>query len=73
MNFAGVFRVPAVFVCINGVPAETASVETVSETIAVKALAYGMAGVRVDGNDLFAVYAATRRRSRAPARAAARR
>ena len=41
LNFAGVFRVPAVFVCINGVPAEPASVETVSETIAVKALAYG--------------------------------
>jgi TPP-dependent pyruvate/acetoin dehydrogenase alpha subunit len=59
LNFAGVFRVPVVFVCINGVPADTASVETVSETIAVKALAYGLAGVRVDGNDLFAVYAAT--------------
>ena len=51
---------PAVFVCINGAPAGAASVETVSETIAVKALAYGIAGVRVDGNDLFAVYAATR-------------
>jgi pyruvate dehydrogenase E1 component alpha subunit len=58
LNFAGVFRVPAVFVCINDV-ADAASVETVAETIAVKALAYGMAGVRVDGNDLFAVYAAT--------------
>jgi pyruvate dehydrogenase E1 component alpha subunit len=59
LNFAGVFHVPALFVCINGTPAPTASVETVSETIAVKALAYGLAGVRVDGNDLFAVYAAT--------------
>jgi TPP-dependent pyruvate/acetoin dehydrogenase alpha subunit len=58
LNFAGVFRVPAVFVCING-GADAASVETVAETIAVKALAYGMSGVRVDGNDLFAVYAAT--------------
>ena len=58
LNFAGVFRVPAVFVCING-GGDAASVETVAETIAVKALAYGMAGVRVDGNDLFAVYAAT--------------
>ena len=58
MNFAGVFRVPAIFVCINGA-ADAGSVETVSETIAVKALAYGLAGVRVDGNDLFAVFSAT--------------
>jgi len=61
LNFAGVFRVPAVFVCINGGSGATApSVETVSQTLAVKALAYGIAGVRVDGNDLFAVFAATR-------------
>jgi len=60
LNFAAVFRVPVVFVCINGATGAAASVETVAETIAVKALAYGMPGVRVDGNDLFAVYAATR-------------
>ena len=60
LNFAGVFRVPAVFVCIDGASATAASVETVSETLAVKALAYGLDGVRVDGNDLFAVFAATR-------------
>jgi TPP-dependent pyruvate/acetoin dehydrogenase alpha subunit len=62
LNFAGVFRVPAVFVCINrGISgaADAGSVETVSETIAVKALGYGIPGVRVDGNDLFAVFAAT--------------
>jgi pyruvate dehydrogenase E1 component alpha subunit len=33
--------------------------ETVSETMAVKALAYAIAGVRVDGGDLRAVYTAT--------------
>jgi TPP-dependent pyruvate/acetoin dehydrogenase alpha subunit len=60
LNFAGVFRVPAVFVCINDATRAGASVETVSETLAVKALAYGIAGVRVDGSDMFAVYAATR-------------
>jgi TPP-dependent pyruvate/acetoin dehydrogenase alpha subunit len=58
LNFAGVFGVPAVFVCIND--ASRASVETVSETLAVKALAYGLSATRVDGNDLFAVHAATR-------------
>jgi pyruvate dehydrogenase E1 component subunit alpha len=60
LNFAGVFRVPAVFVCIDVAARAAASVETVSETLAVKALAYGIAGMRVDGSDLFAVYAATR-------------
>jgi len=60
LNFAAVFRVPVVFVCINDTVGGARSLETVSETLAVKALAYGMAGVRVDGSDLFAVHAATR-------------
>jgi 2-oxoisovalerate dehydrogenase E1 component alpha subunit len=63
MNFAGVRKVPCVFVCRNNgwaisVPREF---QTGSETIAQKAIAYGMEGVRVDGNDLLAVHAVTRR------------
>src|SRR5512143_890055 len=70
LNFAGVNRIPTVFVCRNNgwaisVPRER---QTASETIAQKAVAYGIAGERVDGNDLLAVHAATRR---ARARAAA--
>lgn len=62
MNFAGVFRAPAVFLCRNNgwaisVPREK---QTASESFAVKAEAYGMPGVQVDGNDLFAVHAVTR-------------
>ncbi len=62
MNFAGVFRSPVVLVCQNNgwaisVPV---SAQTASRTIAMKARAYGFPGVRVDGNDLLAVYAATR-------------
>jgi pyruvate dehydrogenase E1 component alpha subunit len=58
MNFAGVWRVPCVLVCQNNqfslsVPMER---QTASRTIAVKARAYGLPGVRVDGNDLLAVY-----------------
>ena len=62
LNFAAVFRVPAVFVCANnGYALSTpARAQSASETFAVKALAYGMPGVRVDGNDALAVYAATR-------------
>jgi len=61
MNFAAVFRAPVVLVCQNNgwaisVPV---SMQTASRTLAVKARAYGMPGVRVDGNDLLAVHAAT--------------
>ncbi len=60
MNFAGVFNAPVVFVCKNNqwaisVPFER---QTASENIAVKAQAYGFSGVRVDGNDILAVYSA---------------
>ena len=70
MNFAAVRKVPVVFVCRNNgwaisVPRER---QTASETIAQKAIGYGMHGERVDGNDLLAVVAATRRaRERAAA------
>jgi pyruvate dehydrogenase E1 component alpha subunit len=58
LNFAGVYRVPAVFVCMGDMNRDAPA--TRSETLAVKALAYGLPGVRVDGRDLLAVYAATR-------------
>ncbi len=59
MNFAAVFRVPTVFLCQNNQYAISMHVsrQTASATIADKADAYGMPGVLVDGNDLFAVYA----------------
>jgi len=60
MNFAAVFRVPCVLICQNNhwsisVPV---SRQTRSATLAVKARAYGLPGVRVDGNDVLAVYRA---------------
>jgi len=63
LNFAGVFDVPAVFVCNNNqwaisVPRER---QTASATIAQKAHAYGFEGVQVDGMDPLAVYQVTRR------------
>ncbi len=69
-NFAGARKVPVVFVCRNNgwaisTPREA---QTASETIAQKAIGYGIHGERVDGNDLLAVVGAMRR---ARARAAA--
>lgn len=61
MNFAGVVRAPVVFLCQNNhwsisVPVRA---QTASANIAEKARAYGFPGVKVDGNDVEAVYAAT--------------
>ncbi|HZU99556.1 MAG TPA: pyruvate dehydrogenase (acetyl-transferring) E1 component subunit alpha [Planctomycetota bacterium] len=62
LNFAGVWRVPCVFVCQNNQWAISVpfSKQTASDGVAVKAAAYGMPGVRVDGNDLLAVHAAVK-------------
>jgi pyruvate dehydrogenase E1 component alpha subunit len=62
LNFAGVFQTPAIFVCQNNHWAISfpRSKQTRSKTLAQKALAYGMPGIQVDGNDILAVYAAAR-------------
>ncbi|HBG04377.1 MAG: pyruvate dehydrogenase (acetyl-transferring) E1 component subunit alpha [Geobacteraceae bacterium GWC2_58_44] len=61
-NMAGVFRLPVVFICQNNqwaisVPLKN---QTASASLAQKAIAYGFEGLQVDGNDVFAVYRATR-------------
>jgi pyruvate dehydrogenase E1 component alpha subunit/2-oxoisovalerate dehydrogenase E1 component alpha subunit len=62
MNFAGVFKPPVVFICQNNhwaISVPTAK-QTASESIAIKAQAYGFSGVKVDGNDAIAVYLAVK-------------
>lgn len=58
LNFAGVYKAPIVFVCENNQYAISVPVEkqTASASIAMKARAYGFNGIKVDGNDLLAVY-----------------
>ena len=60
LNFAAVFQVPVIFVCQNNHWAISVplSKQTRAKTLAQKALAYGMPGIQVDGNDILAVYAA---------------
>jgi len=62
MNLAGVFKTPTIFFCQNNQYAISVprSRQTASATLAQKAIAYGFDGIQVDGNDLFAVYEATR-------------
>jgi pyruvate dehydrogenase E1 component alpha subunit len=60
-NFAAVFRAPVVFFCQNNQWA--ISVPLSAQTVAPiwkKAEAYGFPGVQVDGNDVLAVFKATR-------------
>lgn len=58
LNWAGTFKLPVVFLVQNNQYAisVTRKQQTASETIAQKALAFGIEGVQVDGNDLFAVH-----------------
>lgn len=62
LNFAAVWKCPVVFLCNNNQWAISVplSKQTASESIAIKALAYGMEGIRVDGNDVLAVYRAAK-------------
>lgn len=62
LNFAGVFKTPNVFICVNNQYAISLPVsrQTAARTLAQKAIAFGYAGVRVDGNDVLAMYAATK-------------
>jgi 2-oxoisovalerate dehydrogenase E1 component alpha subunit len=57
MNFAAVWKSPVIFLCQNNGYAISCPSEeqTASESYAIKAVAYGMPGVIVDGNDLLAV------------------
>jgi pyruvate dehydrogenase E1 component subunit alpha len=61
MNFAGVYQTPVVFLCENNQYAISLrrDRQTAASTIAGKADGYGIPGVLVDGNDLFAVYSVT--------------
>lgn len=62
LNFASVFQAPVVFVCLNNQYAISVplSKQMRCETVAQRAVAYGMPGIKVDGNDVLAVYAATK-------------
>ena len=62
LNFAGVWKAPVIFLCQNNGYAISCPTEqqTASDGFAIKAQAYGMPGVKVDGNDLLAVREAVR-------------
>lgn len=60
LNFAAVWKAPVLFVVQNNQYAISVPVkkQTNSINLAIKSIAYGMPGIKVDGNDFFAVYKA---------------
>ncbi len=61
LNFAGVWNTPTVFICANNGYAISVpySKQTAAESVAQKAIAYGIRGVQVDGMDPLAMYQVT--------------
>lgn len=62
MNFAAVQKAPCIFLLENNQWAISVptSKQSASESFAIKAKAYGMPGVQVDGNDVLAMYQAVK-------------
>ena len=60
INFAAVWQVPVIFTIQNNQYAISVPVksQTKSINLAVKSLAFGLPGIKVDGNDFFAMYSA---------------
>ncbi|WP_144510154.1 pyruvate dehydrogenase (acetyl-transferring) E1 component subunit alpha [Bacillus sp. FJAT-22090] len=63
LNFASVLKLPVVFFNQNNGYAISVPIEKQmnSKTIAQKSVAYGIEGIRIDGNDCFAVYFETKK------------
>jgi len=63
LNIAAAWKLPMIYVCENNMyAAQTAAAVTHSlSDVAARAVGYGIPGVVVDGNDIFAVYQATNR------------
>lgn len=61
LNFASVFSAPVIFVCENNQYAISVPIarQMKAETVAQRSIAYGIPGIRVDGNDVLSVYVAT--------------
>ena len=58
LNLATVWRLPVLFVCENNQYALSTSYRhtTAVDSVATRAVAYGIPGVRIDGNDVLAVH-----------------
>jgi len=63
LTFASVYNAPCVFNVVNNqyaISSHSGFAGSERTTFAARAIGYGIPGIRVDGNDILAVYAATR-------------
>lgn len=62
INMAAAWKLPVVYLCENNLYGVSVNIHSVinTETIAERAVAYGIPGVTVDGNDVLAVYEAVK-------------
>lgn len=62
MNLAAVMKLPVIFICNNNAYAYSTptQLQYAVKDLSVRGPAYGMPGVTIDGNDVLAVYAATK-------------
>ncbi len=69
MNFAGIHKPQTIFICVNNGWAVTTPLDaqTATADFASKGAAYGVPGMRVDGNDALAMYAVTKQAREAAA------
>ena len=64
-NFAGVHKLPVIFVCENNQYAISVPLhKQVAGKIADRAIGYGFPGVQVDGNDVLEMYRVTKKREK---------
>jgi len=63
LNFAATLRCQTLFYCRNNMYAISTPIDDqyAGDGIAVRGISYGMPTIRVDGNDIFAIYAATQK------------
>lgn len=63
VNLAAIWNLPAIFVCENNLYGASTHIEKVMRvpSVAARAASYGIRGETIDGNDVLAVYEATRR------------
>lgn len=62
LNFAATLRCQTLFYCRNNMYAISTPIDDqyAGDGIAVRGVSYGMPTIRVDGNDIFAIYTATK-------------
>jgi 2-oxoisovalerate dehydrogenase E1 component alpha subunit len=63
LNFAATLRCQTLFYCRNNMYAISTPIDDqyAGDGIAVRGISYGMPTIRVDGNDIFAIFAATQK------------